>query len=290
MALGLLICAFGGWIIFAIQTRYGLGKHFLTIDKKYDIVAFRHATFWQSIISASGAIMWLKISIALNLLRLITTKSFRWALWVTIVFTFLYCVGGMFPFFFHCKPMSGFWDKNTKPPPTCKSGNTLDKFGLVNTCLAFNIITDLILALLPVPIIWALQMKQRVRIYVIGILSLGYFAVAMGIVKAFYQITASTDSDKTFNQSIQLWGLMLRLSSYDNYTHDLYGSRSRRKGTANSIPSNREVLIRDGTLIGRVQYELDEWNVGSSNSSHGLSNANRDERQADDGHNEWQPP
>lgn len=83
-ALGLLICAFGGWIIFAIQTRYGLGKHFLTIDKKHDIVAFRHATFWQSIISASGAIMWLKISIALNLLRLITTKSFRWALWVTM--------------------------------------------------------------------------------------------------------------------------------------------------------------------------------------------------------------
>lgn len=67
---------------------------------------------------------------------------------------------------------------------------------------------------------------------------------------------------------------MLRLSSYDNYTHDLYGSRSRRKGTANSIPSNREVLIRDGTLIGRVQYELNEWNVDSSNSSHGLSNAN----------------
>lgn len=44
----------------------------------------------------------------------------------------------------------------------------------LTTGLAFNIITDLILALLPVPIIWALQMKQRVRIYVIGILSLGY--------------------------------------------------------------------------------------------------------------------
>lgn len=32
-------------------------------------------------------------------------------------------------------------------------------------------------------------------------------AVAMGIVKAYYQATADSDPDKTFNRNIQFWGL-----------------------------------------------------------------------------------
>lgn len=67
-----------------IQARYGLGKHFLTIDKKYDYVVFNHVAFWQAIISAAGALMFLKVSIALSLLRLSKTGWYKWALWSTI--------------------------------------------------------------------------------------------------------------------------------------------------------------------------------------------------------------
>ena len=40
--------------------------------------------------------------------------------------------------------------------------------------LACNIFTDVCLGALPVPIIWTLKMKLRVRLYVIAILNLGY--------------------------------------------------------------------------------------------------------------------
>lgn len=39
---------------------------------------------------------------------------------------------------------------------------------------AFNIFTDVLFATLPVPIIWRLQMKTKIRLYLIGVLSLGY--------------------------------------------------------------------------------------------------------------------
>lgn len=39
---------------------------------------------------------------------------------------------------------------------------------------ACNIFTDVCLGALPVPIIWTLKMRLRVRIYVIVILNLGY--------------------------------------------------------------------------------------------------------------------
>ncbi|KAJ0336147.1 hypothetical protein COL922a_008310 [Colletotrichum nupharicola] len=130
--------------------------------------------------------MILKKSISLNLLRLGAKKWYKWGLWFIIVFTFIQSGSGVLTFTFYCQPTARFWDK---------------------TVAALNIFTDVVLATLPIPLIWNLQMKRKVRLYVIGILSLGYFAVAMGIVKAIYQIGFGANPDKTFEQSIQFWGL-----------------------------------------------------------------------------------
>ncbi|TQN73581.1 hypothetical protein CSHISOI_01878, partial [Colletotrichum shisoi] len=202
------LCALGGWIIFVIQANYGLGKHYETIEK-HDYMVFQKVGFWQSIISAGLAFMWLKISIAIYLLRLsknMKHKWYKWALWVMIGVTSIYCIGGTLPFFLRCRPMEGYWDKTIKPTPTCMDIKMFIDFSIVNT--AFNIGTDVIFATLPIPIVWNLQMKRRARLYVIGILSLGYIAVIMGIVKSTYQLALDVDKDKTFNQNIQFWGFL----------------------------------------------------------------------------------
>ncbi|KAJ3941175.1 uncharacterized protein N0V96_009053 [Colletotrichum fioriniae] len=266
------------WISFVIQARYGLGKHFLTIDKKYDYVVFNHVAFWQAIISAAGALMFLKVSIALSLLRLSKTGWYKWALWSTIALVFFYSIGGMFPFFLHCKPMSGFWDRNTTPPPKCKDGNNINLFGIINT--GFNIFTDVILATLPVPIIWNLQMKRKLRLYAIGILSLGYFAVSMGIVKAVYQLNNDSEPDKTFNRSIQFWGFLqlqvgiaaacapalkplvnklLSLSAYNQHIPDVCGKRSQQTGSGPRTLEYETFRSRSAWTTRSNQYELDEW-------------------------------
>ncbi|KXH52105.1 hypothetical protein CNYM01_00436 [Colletotrichum nymphaeae SA-01] len=238
------------------RAQYGLGKHFSTIDKKYDYVVFNHVAFWQSIISAAGALMFLKVSIALSLLRLSKTGWYKWALWSTI----------------------GFWDRNTTPPPKCKDGNNINLFGIINT--GFNIFTDVVLATLPVPIIWNLQMKRRLRLYAIGILSLGYFAVAMGIVKAVYQLNNDSEPDKTFNRSIQFWGFLqlqvgiiaacapalkplvnklLNLSAYHQHLPDACGKRSQQTGSGPRTLEYDTFRSRSDGTTRSDQYELDEW-------------------------------
>ncbi|KAL0934006.1 uncharacterized protein CTRU02_210805 [Colletotrichum truncatum] len=269
------ICAVCGWIVFVIQAHYGLGKHFLTIDKD-DYVKFQHAGWFQSVLSAALSMMFLKISIGLNLLRLGGNKWYTWALWATIVITFIQSGSGVFTFTFYCQPTAGFWDKSLKP--RCWPLDLFIRLGVMNTAL--NIVTDVVLATLPIPLVWNLQMKRKVRLYVIGILSLGYFAVGLGIVKAFYQLAMGADKDKTFEQGIQFWGFlqlqtgivaacapalkplvsrMLKLSSYDDYTHETYGDQSRR--TRIGEGTNQTQGPRD-------QYELD--NLGDSDSA--LSN------------------
>lgn len=98
---------------------------------------------------------------------------------------------------FFCNPTAAFWNGDLRRLPTtkCYSIVAFTKIGLMNT--GINIATDVLLATLPIPIIWKLQINQRQKIALIGVLSLGYVAVAMGIVKANFQITLPSQPDQT---------------------------------------------------------------------------------------------
>ncbi|KAM5352647.1 hypothetical protein ACJ41O_005369 [Fusarium nematophilum] len=271
------LCALGGFTIFVIQGLYGLGRHQDTIDP-LDLITFQKVGFWQSIISATGAMALLKISIALNLLRLSQSRWYFWSLWISIGFVSAYSFMGMMTFFLHCQPMAFHWDKRIEGGK-CYPIDLFVKFSLINT--SFNIFTDVLFATFPIPIIWQLQMKLRTRLYLIGILSLGYIAVVMGILKAVFQISFARDPDKTFNQWIQFWGFLqlnlgiiaacapslkplvskaLKLSSYygsNQYGNPSYGqSRSRRMtggrtpaGTSN-FSQNNDFELGDRRLEG----------------------------------------
>ncbi|KAF0324228.1 hypothetical protein GQ607_008658 [Colletotrichum asianum] len=273
----------GGWVIFIIQAQYGLGKHYRTIEPA-DYTKFQQAAFWSVIISSAAGMMFLKLSIALNLLRLSTQRWYQWSLWAIMGLTVVYCIGGMFPFLLNCKPMSGYWDKTLQPKPVCMALPLFIKLGVLNTAL--NIFTDVVLATLPVPVIWNLQMKLRLRLYVIGILSLGYLAVAMGIIKAVYQIAFGSDMDKTSHYHIFVWGFLqiqfgiiaacahalrplvskiLRLTSYDDYTNE-YGSRSHMSGTAMRHKHRNTMRSGMGPRVVRDQYELDGREMGDGDS------------------------
>lgn len=77
---------------------------------------------------------------------------------------------GAMTFFLHCSPMEGHW--NPALQPQCYSIQLFVTFALINT--SFNITTDVLFASFPIPVIWSLQMKRKLRLYLIGILSLGY--------------------------------------------------------------------------------------------------------------------
>ncbi|KAK4243124.1 hypothetical protein C7999DRAFT_18479 [Corynascus novoguineensis] len=253
------LCAIGGWSVFIFQAGHGLGKHQETISKE-DMLVFQHAGFWQSIISATWALGFLKISIGFNLLRLSSGGWYRWCLWATIIFVCCYTFMAMMTFLLYCEPMEGYWNNSVNPK--CYSISLFVTFALINT--SFNIFTDVLFATFPIPIIWTLKMKRKLKIYLVVILSLGYFAVAMGIVKSIYQIAFAREPDKTFNQSIQFWGFLqlqlgiiaacatslkplfsriLKLSTNEQYygtpgAQYGYGSRSRGRRTTGAFTGN----------------------------------------------------
>ena len=51
------------------------------------------------------------------------------------------------------------------------------------TSTAVNIATDLLFAILPIPLVWKLQLTTRTKVGLVCILSLGFFAAATAIYK-----------------------------------------------------------------------------------------------------------
>lgn len=73
------------------------------------------------------------------------------------------------------------------------------------TWIVFNIVTDILFATLPIPLVWKLKINIRTKISLIVILSLGWFACGAAIVKAAQQYTVLDDPDWSVNDSFNVW-------------------------------------------------------------------------------------
>lgn len=76
-----------------------------------------------------------------------------------------------------CDPIKAHWDKEAFKTARCFSRDTVNTFAAMNT--AYNIFTDICLATIPIPMLWRLQTKLRIRLYLIGIFNLGYMYVKL---------------------------------------------------------------------------------------------------------------
>lgn len=113
-----------------------------------------------------------KISIALVLLRLTVKKIHRIILWANI--GIVIAIGLMFwlVLLLDCRPISYFWNRvDPEYSGTCLSVQTLLDIAYLYSAL--TIICDLTLGILPIFLVWTLQMNRRTKIAVAGILSLG---------------------------------------------------------------------------------------------------------------------
>ncbi|KAG9778586.1 hypothetical protein KCU88_g4257, partial [Aureobasidium melanogenum] len=136
---------------------------------------------------------------------------------------------------FNCgTDISANWDFELKASPNvhCFSNRTFTNVGIFNSSI--NIATDVLFALLPVPIVWKLQTNIRTKITLVGILGLGLFACAASIVKTVYQATALKEPDWTYHDSFFMW----------NFLELTIGI------VAASLPSLRPLFVR---LLGATQ-------------------------------------
>jgi hypothetical protein len=115
--------------------------------------------------------MALKFSIGIFLLRLAIAKSQRIIIWTVIAVIEIYGAFYFFLFVLQCRPSAFFWTQYTGGKGSCINPKIT-----VDATYAYSAIscaTDWILAIIPVFMIWNLQMNSRTKLSIAMILALG---------------------------------------------------------------------------------------------------------------------
>jgi hypothetical protein len=109
-----------------------------------------------------------KISILLLYIRLFVHRWFLRTCWVWIAIIVSFTIGTVFSSIFQCTPVQWAFNKSLPGRGTCIN---MTAFWYANA--TFNILTDLVLIALPIPVVLKLQLPLKSKIALCGIFAVG---------------------------------------------------------------------------------------------------------------------
>lgn len=157
-----------GQIIIIPEVYYGAGRHVQYIDPEHFAIGYKLNFITQPIYLF--AICLVKISVGFFLLRIAVHSVYRRLIIGIMLFMGIYTIGCFFTIVLQCTNLAVQWDHTIKA--TCWSAHTIKTLSYVNVSL--NITTDLLFSIIiPIPLLWNLQMNKRQKSSLMCILGLG---------------------------------------------------------------------------------------------------------------------
>ena len=112
----------------------------------------------------------IKISIAIFLLRIATKRRYTYTLKISMVIITIWSLAIFLFEIFQCSPVPAQWDLSIKGAK-CVSGDSF--VAAAYSISVMTVITDWLYAIIPIPMIWNVQMSVQKKITVAIVLSLG---------------------------------------------------------------------------------------------------------------------
>ncbi|KIX02573.1 uncharacterized protein Z518_08514 [Rhinocladiella mackenziei CBS 650.93] len=187
------------WVLLLVYTSiitkardYGVGRHYWTLEQDRLVNAYLFIYIGQTVIIEACSLS--KTAFAFTLLRIVTKKFEKLAIWYIILslnIVMLLC--GIFQFV-QCKNPAYGWDKSIKTE--CWPLSTFVNYTIFAG--AYSAACDFALALYPWVILKSLNMKRREKVGVGLAMSLGVFAGATAIIKTTKLPALSKQVDYTY--------------------------------------------------------------------------------------------
>ncbi|KAK8137341.1 hypothetical protein PG984_005281 [Apiospora sp. TS-2023a] len=177
-----------------IHTNFGLGSHI------YDIIAtdpflimdfFKF--FYLGVVVYNVSLIFVKLSLFLQYYRLVDQVPRYRSLFLVAGFIVMgWTIAMVFTMTFICVPVYAYWDKSV--PHVCLSDPVMQLTNSVG-----NIATDVMLLLLPMPVLWNLNLPPRQKWSVIGIFSLGFITCIVSLLRVIFVFDHGPSSDITYD-------------------------------------------------------------------------------------------
>ncbi|KAI9804374.1 MAG: hypothetical protein M1826_004870 [Phylliscum demangeonii] len=136
------------------------------------------------------ALLAAKISILLLYRRINPNANFRRAVHLVMAFCVAYSVAAIATVIFQCSPRRRYWIKAL--PGSCI--NTLTFYKISGT---INMLSDIAIFLLPLPMVWKVRLPRRQKLAIIGVLAIGLVTVIACIFRLAL-VAGTLTSDATY--------------------------------------------------------------------------------------------
>ncbi|MCJ1304771.1 hypothetical protein MMC08_007584 [Hypocenomyce scalaris] len=155
-----------------VSLRYGFGKHAADVSdediKNYLIVLY---IFF---LLETAAVTLIKTGILILYWRIFARKQFRWAIYAVEAFVVASFLIGVFGFTFQCSPVDAFWDHS-------KQAKCIDQDPFNIAISVFFLASDIIIYIMPMPIVWGLHTSTRRKVELSFVFLLGGVVCISGI-------------------------------------------------------------------------------------------------------------
>ncbi|CZS92081.1 related to integral membrane protein [Rhynchosporium graminicola] len=186
-------------ILIMLSCHYGFGQHIKNLTPYNRKMTLQ--TFWiaQGFYKLTSNLT--KASIILLYLRIFVQKPFRIACNMMLAIILAYMAATWFATIFQCNPIPRAWNKTI--PGTCID---LTKNWYANA--GFSIATDLIILVLPMPLLWQSRLPLNQKAALMGVFALGAFVVVTSIFRMQTLDFSTKTPDITYDILSSLWTMV----------------------------------------------------------------------------------
>ncbi|KAH8434361.1 uncharacterized protein LDX57_012009 [Aspergillus melleus] len=152
----------------------GLGKHLSSLSMEEKIMFQK--CFFANEISYTLLVPSIKISILLLYRRIFPIRKFQIASWIVGGLVCSWCLAVFITVMLQCRPISLNWDKSQ--PGTCIDAK---QFFFGNAIS--NLLIDVVILMMPIPMVLQLQLRTSQKLTILGIFLLGGFVCVASIMR-----------------------------------------------------------------------------------------------------------
>jgi hypothetical protein len=128
-------------------------------------------------------------------LRLAVKKGLRTLIWATMGFVIATFIASVIAGLFQCNPIAFAWDK------TIEGGTCFNVTALFYANAGLNIFQDVFIYILPMRMLWEIQIPRKQKIALIAVFAVGGFVCVTGMLRLNSLKTASVSQDPTCKYS-----------------------------------------------------------------------------------------
>ncbi|KAI1204919.1 uncharacterized protein F4807DRAFT_465155 [Annulohypoxylon truncatum] len=158
-----------------MNTRNGLGKHVWDLDSAGEVTKYLKG-FYVSIALYNCGLLFVKLGFLTQYYRVFSLKNMRRTFIVAMIIIGCWSLSQVIVGIFNCRPIDGFWEKTA-------DSKCISHYPQWYINAAGNIMTDIVILVLPLPVLRHLHMPRAQRVVLIGIFSLGFFTCAISVVR-----------------------------------------------------------------------------------------------------------